>query len=99
MACFYSSVSKTWGEKIVFYVVKGKKRLVCVVSYAQKTNVTFLCRSVIKYPQTFFQRLSTIGFIIIHRSISYDETEASPFLVAWAARCGRDKKTNNRYLE
>ena len=42
-ASFYCLVSKIWKK------IEEKKRLVCVVSEAQKTNITFLCRFVIKY--------------------------------------------------
>ena len=55
MASFCCSVSKIW-KKIVFYVAirMQKKRLICVVSSAQKTNMTF-------FPDIFFLGLITMN--------------------------------------
>ena len=49
VASFYCLIYKIW-KKITFSVViRRESRMVCVVSLAQKTNITFLCRFVIKY--------------------------------------------------
>ena len=61
--------------------------LCCFVS-AKKTNVTFLCRFVIKYSLIFFQRVRTIGFRTIPRSIDYSLIpRASEMWFRLLARC------------